>query len=181
MFLLLLILLVLFTPINVVVNYSDGLNVHIIIFGLKIKIPTRVKKKTRKNHDKNYKQENNTKKKKNSNIISFGLGIIKIGVKTFIEILKGIKIKEIVLKVKVSGSDAAKTALLYAKFSSVIYPFFGGVISNAELESYDINVSPDFLGDKTTFFLNFHFYGTVFQILKSFLYFIKEYNKIIDK
>ena len=53
MFLLLLILLVLFTPINVVVNYSDGLNVHIIIFFLKIKIPTRFKKKSRKNHDKN--------------------------------------------------------------------------------------------------------------------------------
>ena len=53
-----------------------------------------------------------------------------------------------ILDATVARGDAAETAITYGKYSSVIFPLAGDIISRCNVKKYDINISPDFLADK---------------------------------
>lgn len=189
--LVLLIMFFLFLPINVVINYSKKLKINITILGIEINIPVQNKSKQEKSRDNNVTNENNKtkkfrtkskfKKQKSKNILSLSMSIFKIGSRSFVNIIRGLNVKDFTLNIKVSGTDSAHTALLYGKVCSLVYPFCSILISEAAPKNYSINISPNFLGEKSEVFFNLHFCGKIFQILKSLLYFVKEYNKIKDK
>ena len=176
-FLLLLIItfLLLFIPIDVIICYSESFSIYFKIFGIKFKLPLN-KSSNKKSVTK--PKKTSTTKFQNKNSFKFFIDIFKIGGNTLVCLLKNLNIKDLTLRVKVSSSDAASTAVLYGKLSAIIYPFCGIIISKAKPKNYDINIYPDFLAEKICVYFNFHCSGKIFEIIKSLLCFIREYNKI---
>ncbi|MCR4925115.1 MAG: DUF2953 domain-containing protein [Clostridiales bacterium] len=59
-------------------------------------------------------------------------------------------VEDLFLDIKVASTDAANTALKYGKISSVVFASVGTICANAKVKKYNVNVSPDFLDNKTT-------------------------------
>ncbi|MBR2876399.1 MAG: DUF2953 domain-containing protein [Clostridia bacterium] len=82
-------------------------------------------------------------------------GIVKMlsAIKTslgsfFHKLYKTFTINEFYLTMRVTGDDAADTALKYGKLSSWLFPVLGKVASTCKMKKYDVDISPDFLAVK---------------------------------
>lgn len=82
-------------------------------------------------------------------------GIVKMlsAVKTslgsfFSKLYKTFTINELYLTMRITGSDAADTAIKYGKISSWLFPTLGKIASTCKMKKYDIDISPDFIGVK---------------------------------
>ena len=52
---------------------------------------------------------------------------------------------EAFLDLGVTGSDAADTAEKYGKYCRMVFPAFGALCANCKVNSYNVNVYPDFI------------------------------------
>lgn len=107
------------------------------------------------------KQEKSPKQKKPNPIKTFlsnkGLeGLYEILYQTclalggfFSKIFKKIKFEELCFYMTVGTGDSALTAIEYGKISSVVFPMLGYICSHAQVGKYDIDISPDFLAEKS--------------------------------
>lgn len=66
----------------------------------------------------------------------------------FSKVYKTFTINEFYLTMRVTGSDAADTAIKYGQVSSWIFPTLGKIASTCKMKKYDIDISPDFIGVK---------------------------------
>ncbi len=65
---------------------------------------------------------------------------------------------EAFLDLGVTGSDAADTAEKYGKYCRTVFPAFGALCANCKVNSYNVNVYPDFIaspGNKTELIFTF--------------------------
>lgn len=65
--------------------------------------------------------------------------------------------RELYLEMKITGSDAAVTAIKYGQISSAVFPAMGFICSKAKVRKYNIDLSPDFLGVKDKALFRFQF------------------------
>lgn len=66
----------------------------------------------------------------------------------FGKLFKTVTVDEFYLQMKIVGSDAADTAISYGKLSAWLFPTLGKMVSTCKVKKYDVNVSPDFLGNE---------------------------------
>lgn len=72
-------------------------------------------------------------------------------------IFKHFVFRELYLEMKITGSDAAATAIKYGQISSAVFPAMGYICSKAKVRKYNIDLSPDFLGVKDEAMFHFQF------------------------
>ncbi|HZJ78598.1 MAG TPA: DUF2953 domain-containing protein, partial [Clostridia bacterium] len=53
------------------------------------------------------------------------------------------------VNITVSKGDAAQTAIEYGKICSQVFPAMGFICSNMKVKKYDLNISPDYLANKS--------------------------------
>lgn len=63
--------------------------------------------------------------------------------------LKSIYITKLFINIRVTESDAAKTALRYGKICQEVYPPLGFICSSCHVKNYKVNIWADYCGDKT--------------------------------
>ncbi len=138
--------------------------------------------------------EKNTKKKSNKpkgnyigNLIKdkgvlegavYLLNIVKILFLKLVKILKNGKFDEFNLYIKVSETDAAKTALTYGGVCAVGYPIIGILNDNFEIKKENINIKAAYL-DKNMLEFNFNliFKVRVIYIIMGIISFVIDFLK----
>lgn len=144
-------------------SYAQWLFIKIPLYPRPEKKPKKEKNKKdggKKEETEEEKKEEPPKKKKDNILLTFynneGLdGIISI-LSSLITALDKVSrrithcfvLNLFILDATVARGDAAETAITYGKYSSVIFPLAGDIISRCNVKKYDINISPDFLADK---------------------------------
>lgn len=68
----------------------------------------------------------------------------------FGKLYKTFTIDELYITMVTVGSDAADTAIKHGKLCSWLYPVLGKLVSTCKVKKYDFDVSPDFLGKKSS-------------------------------
>lgn len=63
--------------------------------------------------------------------------------------LKSIYIRKLFIRISVTESDAAKTALKYGKICQEIYPPLGFICSSCHVKNYKVNIWANYCGEKT--------------------------------
>lgn len=166
-------------PVRVTAHYDGTFEMYVQYLFLKIKLfPQKEKedkpKKEKKIKDKKQKteeklKENKPKEKGDNIFLTFyknqGFeGTIRLIADTlnavgglFGGIFKHFVFRELYLEMKVSGSDAAETAIKYGKISSAVFPAMGLICSKARVKKYNIDISPDFLAVKDEAVFHFQF------------------------
>ena len=166
-------------PVRVTAHYEGTFEMYVQYLFLKIRLfPKEEKekkpqkeKKTKKKPEKEEKKKKNDKpKEKGDNIfLTFynnqGFeGVIQLIADAmnavggmFGGIFRHFVFRELYLEMKVSGADAAETAIKYGKISSAVFPAMGYLCSKARVKKYNIDISPDFLAvkDEAMFHLQF--------------------------
>lgn len=161
---------------GVVFNEQKGFCVFLKVFILKFNIFSSEKEKSEEKSKRKIeikKKKKKTKKEDKKNFFQ-SVWLIKILIEPIPKILKflnrGLKIKRFYLNAKISQEDAKKTALAYAKFSEIIYIFFGFVSSYCKIKEKEIIIKPDFLNEKSSFNfvlkMNVSFARFIFAILR---------------
>lgn len=156
---LLLIFLLLLLPIGIKVNINGESKIWATIGFIKIQLlpqkekkPKKDKKKKKKKKQKQTETAKKEPEKKKSLLSEKGLGGLVDLIKKIAElsqnVLKGffkhIIIKRMLISIVVAEGDAAKTAINYGYYCSVVYPAFGIIVRNAKCRKYGIDIAPDF-------------------------------------
>lgn len=121
--------------------------------------PKKEKKEKEKPEKKKEKKPDDNKKGDNfivtfyknqgvSGIIDLIGNVMAILKKSGKSIFRAFHIKHLYIKILVSSSDAAQTAVDYGKMCAKVYPSIGFITSNIKSKNVRVNVSPDFLGNK---------------------------------
>lgn len=182
--LILIILIILFLPTHVILEYDKELAIKIKIMGFKFKIAPGPAsgdkplggKKSSKGTDSSILKVFRDKGAADS--VKFILQVLKILNAASRKILRRTTINKIFLEIKVCGDDAADTALKYGKIQSGVN-FAAGFISSVNTpKKYNINIYPDFTGNKTLCRFYIDIYARAFFILYEVVLFIIEYAKI---
>lgn len=104
---------------------------------------------------------------------------------------KRVHIKQFSLGLRVSGEDAAKTALKYGRIAMVAFPALERMVSNMAVRKYDLDLTPDYLANKDKAELHTSvsfrpirvlspFLGYLFRVGKKSLNFYKNGKKTMD-
>lgn len=184
--LILIILIILFLPTHVIFEYDKELAIKIKIMGFKFKIApglasgdkTLGGKKASKGKGTDSSVLKIFRDKGVVDSFKFVLRVLKILNAASRKVLRRTTINEIFLEIKVCGDDAADTALKYGKIQSGVN-FAAGFISSVNTpKKYNINIYPDFTGNKTLCRFYIDIYARAFFIIYEVVLFIKEYAKI---
>ncbi len=167
-------------PVRVTAHYEDIFEMTVQYGLIKIKLFPQKEKSEKKKKPKKDKPENKKKKekkkpdnkpneKKDNIFMTFYKNqgfeaVIQLiadatGATTgmFGGIFKHFVFRELYLEMKITGSDAAATAIKYGKISSAVFPAMGYICSKAKVRKYNIDLSPDFLGVKDKAMFHFQF------------------------
>lgn len=145
--------LLLAVPIRLKASYHKDFNCVIYIGFVRYQIyPTKPKKPVKKKTGKS-KDEKPVEKKEETNLLKEkGLSWVVNLIKKIAELAKGVLkdlfkhiiVKNLMLSIKVVGSDAADTAVQYGYYCSVVYPAVGVIISAVKCKHYGVDIAPDF-------------------------------------
>ncbi len=72
-------------------------------------------------------------------------------------IFKHFVFRELYLEMKISGPDAAATAIKYGQISAAVFPAMGYICSKAKVKKFNVDISPDFLAVKDKAMFHFQF------------------------
>lgn len=174
-------------PVRVTAHYEDTFEMSVQYGFIKIKLfPQKEKKnenkKTKKKKEKPVKQEKkpdtqNKKKKSDKNekikkdnifvtfyknqgfeaVIQLIADAMSAVTGMFGGIFRHFVFRELFLEMKISGSDAAATAIKYGQISAAVFPAMGYICSKAKVKKYNIDISPDFLAVKDKAMFHFQF------------------------
>lgn len=176
----LIILAVLFSlllfPLKIIADLTDtsAITLKYLFFTIPLKTNKGKGKKKKENKKKEEKAEDK-ESIKFKEILEYG-EIIKDALKKLSEVLKHLKSDIIKIDIKVSGEDAAKTAIYYGAVCSAVYPAVSFIQTKIEVKKTEINISPDFDSTKTkgSFYGKFrimplHLIAAVISLVKYFI------------
>lgn len=170
--LLLLILLILFLPLNVFVSFKNEFYVKIKFVGIKVyellDERDKQKKRNKKSNDSKDKPQKTDTLNEAKGIFKFLkekygffgavkklLGLFSEMLKHIKKQLKRIKFKNIKVDITVSGDDAADTAIKYGAVCSGVYPVLSFIDSFSTVEFKKIDIRSDFAENKKEFEFSF--------------------------
>ncbi len=147
----------------VFLNDEEGIKVKLKIVIVKIfEYPFKEKKqgvKFKSSKDDKKEKKGKKKKKKKKNFLQI-FTVAKIFIKPLPKLLiflnKGLKITNLKILMKVAGEDAKKTALDYAKSSTIVFNLLSILEKYCNIKKRNILISPNFLDEKLRYkiFLN---------------------------
>ncbi len=149
----LIIAVVLFVRIGIWVQLSAGelsikLGIQGIYFDLKKK--DRKSKKQKKAATAETDEVTEAKKGQKRDIKEL-VGIILNALKRIPRLTKGIHIVKLYADVRLVGGDAAKTAMLYGKATSLLYTAYPYICKLFTVKKFNVDIAPDFVGEKSSF------------------------------
>lgn len=174
-------------PVRVTAHYEDTFEMSVQYGFIRLKLfPQKEKKnenkKTKKKKDKpentqekpdsqnkKNKKDKNDKVKKDNIFVTFyknqGFEAViqliadAMGATTgmFGGIFRHFVFRELYLEMKISGPDAAATAIKYGQISAAVFPAMGYICSKAKVRKYNVDISPDFLAVKDKAMFHFQF------------------------
>lgn len=188
-------IVLLLIPVYISLDYEENLNVKVKYSFITFTLLPKSSIKKSKNNDKKIKKVDSEKLKPNDNSSKTNIieniknknntklikKFLKQCIYFFKKILNHITIDKLELDVAIVSEDAAKTALMYAIISSVVYPIIGFLKSNYKCKSFDCNLKPGFLLNKG--YMYFHLHVNVMPIIFiSYVipFLINVYKLIID-
>ena len=155
--------------IRLVVEYDgDGFRGFVGIYFIKIfRFPK--KKKQGKNIEKKSSEKKKEvitdKKEKSYGSLKELTWMIKPVLKTLGKLVRMITVKKLQADIKLSGGDAASTAMLYGKACAGVSAVFPILDSNVKIKKKQIFISPDFEGSETTISLYANMYIRVWKVV----------------
>ncbi len=150
------ILLLLFTPIHLTIEYDKNLIFYVRILFFKfsfspsdynnISINSSNTKINQDNTDnKNLNSISNMiKKKELIRVLKLITNVLKASGNLFVEIFKKINVHNLTFLLNLGGNDAYSIAIRYGQACSVIYSLFGYIISIKSPAIYNVQVMPNF-------------------------------------
>lgn len=179
--LLIALLLILFVPINLVIEYNGKLKIKMKFMGIPLSIPSFNINNTKNNKNKKIKKSN---KKKHSpkNIWNTAkkIGIIlKAAKKTIPCVAKKIKIHSLKLILYVGDKDAAAAAVKYGQANAAIYPILSALDNISPPKKSSVKIIPDFLSEKVNADFKIDIKSSIFNLLALIILIFREYKKII--
>lgn len=168
---------ILFMPIDFCINYDKKWNIKIKILGLKFKIPS-FKSKNKKSKSDSSGFKNAFQNLKSRGSIKYISSVILLMGKTVKIFLRKIKIKNLGLRVFVSGEDAFETAIKYGQASGVIYPACNCLKELMNIKKLNLLVEPDFKSFQSKVFFKTRFRTNIFNLLVVTIGFIKSYASL---
>ena len=109
------------------------------------KRPKKRKKKKTKNSDEEKKPRNPQSGNSVADFVETLRDTIKGVWKILVAFLRRTTLSTLTLRLKVTGEDAAQTAITYGWVNSIVYPIVGAVVENVEeYEELDVSIVPDF-------------------------------------
>lgn len=167
--------------IRVILGYDGELSVKIKFLFFKTDAANKDKKKSGKAASTDIAQEKKQKKEKKPlpsflRNLTFAdyIELVKIAFRDFIF---RIKIENFDLDAKISGDNAADTAMQYGKISAALYPVAAFLSEKKVLEKTRINVRTDFLSEKSEYRGKAVFYSRLITLIKTavsaFIYLLK--------
>ncbi len=170
------IILLFLVPVRVTAHYEDTFEMT-VQYGL-VKIKLFPKKEGKKKKDKPKKEKPQKDKKKSDKkqkeqkdnifmtfyknqgfeaVIQLIADAMGATTGMFGGIFRHFVFRELYLEMKITGPDAAATAIKYGQISSAVFPAMGYICSKAKVRKYNIDLSPDFLGVKDKAIFHFQF------------------------
>lgn len=197
-----LLLLLLFSNIRIKITYADGfdLSFYLGIFKIPQSLFNKEKKQNKKpkKTEKKPKSEKNKedKKQKKSNKLmdkikkkGFYLSFLEVVdfLKPIFTVLDSfsskVKINPLIVKIKMTGEDAAKLAIDYGKFCAVYYPAVELISEKTNCKNINSNVFVDYTSNKPEIFVKtqikirvVHGLTHSFKILREFLKFKSKFD-----
>ena len=155
------IILLLCIRVTAVLNYNINLTFDVKWLFLKFRIYPKKEKQEKKKEKAEEDKPKEEKKKKNKK----GPGPLKAfyenqgfgGVLELIKntsdavsgllkrVFKSLVINEIYLGMRISGDDAASTAIDYGETCAKVFPAMGAICSTMKVRKYDVDIRPDFI------------------------------------
>lgn len=182
-------ILILFVPTHMIVEYGKNLSVIIKVCGINLKVfpNTFILGLLKKSPAKNQKpKERKPHPKPDSKIKSIKKVITLINkyinpfLETFRKIFTHFKIHKLYLCVAVSSDEAAKTAVEYYKFKSLIYGIISSILNFCDIKDLKLQIHPDFIAEKTSVKFKFDISARPVSILYELMLFGFRYVKMAN-
>lgn len=173
--------LVLFAPINLVIEYNEHLKIKVKFWGIPFPVYSGGKKKkiTEKIEKKPKKRSKKRSTKKNVVLSIKKIGVLLNSAKDSIcQIAKKIKINTLKLILYIGADDTAETAIRYGQASAIIYPVVSIINTLSKPEETIINIIPNFPSEKINADFKIDIKSSVFNILVLVIILFRNYKKI---
>lgn len=148
-----LIMIILFLPINLFAEYNKDFNCILKVGFIKFRIYPPKPAKNKKQKKTTKKQNKAQKEKPKTNLLkekglSWFVDLIKKVADLAKNVLKDffshIILKKFMLSIKIAGDDAADTAIKYGACCSAVYPSVGIITRAVRCKNYGVDIVPDF-------------------------------------
>ncbi len=160
---LLILLVVLFLPINLNVFYNGNFCISIKVLFFKYVLPLeKDEKKSKKKPEKSVKTKGESFGKKLSNLLDTIKTVKKIA-------LKSISIKLFKAHIKVCTDDPCDTALLFGSINALCYAIYDVISNYTKVLKTDIDITADYNGEKTEVLFDVVIRTYVFKFLVSLI------------
>lgn len=180
------VVLLLFLPMNLIINYDKKMKIVVKILGIKLGLPEKSKQAAlkiglpKKEKEKQKKPKKSKKKRSLAENLSIVLKLLKTSKNALTDILAKININDFTLKLKIGGKDASSVAITYGQASGVVYSIFNLLNSVKPIDNYEVFVSPDFLSEKTSALFNLEVSLKPFYLIAIALKHGKKINEILN-
>jgi hypothetical protein len=145
-----------------VINYEEEFSFTVKWLFLKFVVyPPKPKKEKPEEKKEKPKEEKKKEKTKKSNPfldfyhnqgVSGVLELISSAVSAvkgmFRRLFKAVVIRDLSIFMRISGEDAAQTAIAYGKVCAAVFPAIGAVSSVVKIKNRDVRIEPDFQGEQ---------------------------------
>lgn len=174
--------LVLFVPINFIIEYKDHLKIVIKFVGIGFCVYSGSKKERSVNKNKIEKKPKKRFKKcnfKKDIIMSLKKSgiILKSTQYSIRQIAKKIEIRTLKLILYIGAEDAAETAIKYGQANALVYPIISIVDNLSKPKEIIVNIIPNFPSEKTNADFKIDMKSSIFKILALIIILFRNYKK----
>ncbi|MBP3359703.1 MAG: DUF2953 domain-containing protein [Clostridia bacterium] len=145
------ILILLFVPVRIILEYDKSAHIYLkILFWKKL-----LNKESRKPHEKNEKQTAEKKDKTNAGNKIKKILSLEDDIKEFADFTakRCVTFEKLRFSLDFGTGDAAATGILTGLVNGAVYTIISVIHHNTTLKSFDVNINPDFEGEKFVFYL----------------------------
>ena len=182
------VLLLLFSPLVLSVEYEQQLHIGVRFWFVKITLlPQKEKKgKIKKQSPKKKKKKSAVKKSGWQNLVEkygvFGavkeiVSALSVLPKSVVRLTKGARVRKMDVEIAVTGEDAADAAITYGRVCSVVYPFLGRVSGHVKLVRPKLNLYCDYEGTSSKIKAKANLYVSLYRVVGTALFVLKEMIK----
>ena len=149
-------LILIFMPVSLILDYNEEFGFSVRVFGIKVAPHKEKKKAIEKTEDKPKKTslKNRIKRDGISETLKKGTEFLKGALTRVKKLLPHIKVRDLRIKISVSGNDAALTAIEYGAVCAAVYPFLSWLYSVLNIKAKQIDVISSFENNES--YVHFH-------------------------